>query len=568
MFNKRIVLAFAAFAVIFLTLLASYFYTISAHKNVKPDEISMLQTQQSLGFVGVDANPNSQYNFLPDAHLSFKWMNTEAVPLEQQWLVIIKSKKNTLIRIETWAGSQEDPQHVNVLEDLGDGKYDHKIKQLCADLAPVQHQVLLTLDPEMEVPVKDFPWQYQSPKVYIQAFRHFYKVVKSVNPNLSVIWSSAGYPGADEYWPGQDAADALSISVHSYSESKTTAYPASDNLQTAIRRKMFRMRMMNKPQIILLSQATPKSAASKEDFEKAKTIYLKEAESLGTAAIQNTDKLSALVNDHKLLIGAYDPKKLLINEKQLTTEHFFADWGSVEDGSLKRLINEANRRKHNIIVTMEPWRGIKWPTDPKVLEKINDGFYDPIIRKTANVISSAKYSLFLRFAQEMEIPITRYAWQSQDPVSYIKAYRHFMSFFRNQKNLKMIWGPAGDRGSLEWYPGDQWVDYISIAIYGLPDVNITDPRKQESFSTIFNRKSYRMRLVTKPLFIAEFGVKGPANFQKAWLLDAAATIKNNKNIVGISYFNLADNPKVWGKMPPPNWGISKSTFQAFSSKLD
>ena len=53
----------------------------------------------------------------------------------------------------------------------------------------------------------------------------------------------------------------------------------------------------------------------------------------------------------------------------------------------------------------------------------------------------------------MEVPAGKYAWQ-QYPDIYIKAYRHFMEQFAGLPNIFRVWGPAGDRGSLEWYSGD------------------------------------------------------------------------------------------------------------------
>jgi beta-mannanase len=138
----------------------------------------------------------------------------------------------------------------------------------------------------------------------------------------------------------------------------------------------------------------------------------------------------------------------------------------------------------------------------------------------------------------MEIPIHRYTWQSQDPVVYINAYRYFMLFNKNQPtNICKVWGPAGDRGSIDWWPGNDVVDFISIAIYGLPDKNITDYNKQELFSDIFSRKFYRMRFAGKPIFITEFGVKGPKEYQNKWMKNAAETLKNNKNVFGVISIN-------------------------------
>ena len=104
------------------------------------------------------------------------------------------------------------------------------------------------------------------------------------------------------------------------------------------------------------------------------------------------------------------------------------------------------------------------------------------------------------------------------------------------------------------------VDFISIAIYGLPDKNITDPEKQESFNTIFKRKNWRMRFIDKPIFITEFGVKGPEDYQTEWLIKAAKVIGENPQIVGINYFNMTDTPKAWGEIKPPDWSITKKNI--------
>jgi beta-mannanase len=134
-------------------------------------------------------------------------------------------------------------------------------------------------------------------------------------------------------------------------------------------------------------------------------------------------------------------------------------------------------------------------------------------------------------------------------------------------NIIKVWGPAGDRGSVEWYPGDDVVDVISMAIYGLPDKNITDPEKQESFATIFKRKLRRMRFINKPIFITEFGVKGPETYQTQWLLNSAGVIRENTRIIGINYFNMTDTPKAWGDIKPPDWSISKKSFHQFLEVL-
>ncbi|MBV6653634.1 MAG: hypothetical protein KI786_07760 [Mameliella sp.] len=118
---------------------------------------------------------------------------------------------------------------------------------------------------------------------------------------------------------------------------------------------------------------------------------------------------------------------------------------------------------------------------------------------------------------------------------------------------------------MEFYPGDDAVDFVSVAIYGLPDKHITDHKKQERFSQIFDRKQHRVALSGKPLFITEFGVKGPEDFQAYWIKEAADVLASAHNeIYGACYFNLYDNPNVWGEgMPAPDWSVEPETFRDF-----
>lgn len=509
---------------------------------------------------------------IPGANLLIKWRDPNKEFLKLSLKDSVSRYTHLMITIETWDTGRFGIKGTSgPLENMIGGDYDEKIRIFCRSLLDIQDNVYLSFNPEMEVPVKNFPWQYQSPILYIDAFRHFSKVVKEICPMVKVIWGTAGYPGADEYYPGDDSVDGIHIILNSKSESQTNAYPRSSSMASVIKGKILRMRFMNKP--LIIAGASPNKFSKSDSMSLDTAIKSIEENKYILYAGELLRNQSVNKTDHAVgkapLIGVYDPKGLLINEHNISIEHLFIDWSNVEDGSLERQIDQINRRSHNALLTIEPWRGIKWKTDANVLNRMTLGKYDEVIGKIYKAVSKAKGTVYLRFAHEMEIPIHRYSWQSQDPVDYIKAYRYFMTFEKNilSSNIKRIWGPAGDRGSLEWWPGNDVVDYISFAVYGLPDKNITDPSAQESFEQIFNRKSYRMRLVDKPFFITEFGVKGSNKFQNKWLIEAAKKIKKHSSVYGISYFNFVDNPKVWGKVAAPNWAISKSSFLNFAEEL-
>ena len=467
----------------------------------------------------------------------------------------------TLITVQMAVSPGQD----NVLDEILGGRFDESIKTFCEAITQRKSEIYLRWNPEMEVPVRLYSWQYQSPILYIDAFRYFANRCKTVSPEIRLVWGTAGYPGADEYWPGEEEVDLISITLDGKSEQLATAYPRIANPVMAIKRKIHRMRFMDKPLLILASRKDNDDPSLSKTIEEAIAEIKKEEHTMYANLTKKPPVLNAVTKEtSKPEIGVYDPKQFLVKAKSVQAEHLFIDLGNIQDGSFAKEFKAVVARNHDVIITMEPWKDRKMRKDTNVLLNTITGVYDDEFKAVYQVISATTQTVYLRFAHEMEIPIRRYAWQSQDPVLYSKAFRYFMNFDgKRAKNIRRVWGPAGDRGSLEWWPGDDVVDYISVAIYGLPDKNITDPALQESFQTIYSRKQYRMRLVNKPIFVTEFGVKGPEDFQKKWLEEAATVLNAHPEVVGVCYFNLADNPKVWGKIPAPDWSISKSTFDHF-----
>ena len=334
-----------------------------------------------------------------------------------------------------------------------------------------------------------------------------------------------------------------------------------------LKHKIHRLRFIDKP-VLIIADDIEKTLLKDSWLTEQKSYFNKYGNTIYSKN-NYTDSAHIKPARSTLKIGVFDPNKKLVNQRNINTEHIFTDWGEVERGDFERKFSDVINRHHEVIVTMEPWRSNNKKPDTAVLKSILKGDYDKQIKKLFGIISSTNTIVYLRWMHEMEIPIHRYAWQSQDPVTYINAFRYFMQFDGGPgRNVKKVWGPAGDRGSVDFWPGSDVVDFISIAIYGLPDKNITDPEKQEAFSTIFSRKYFRMRFLDKPLFITEFGVKGSERFQNKWLADAAKTINANPHIFGICYFNLYDNPKAWGNIKAPDWSITPQSMTTFCSLLD
>jgi beta-mannanase len=497
-------------------------------------------------------------------HYFIKWFDSYEAELPLNFKSAIADTNDVLLTIEMWSKSDD-----NILIALSKGDYDKKIIKICSVLSQSNKNIYLRWNPEMEAPVHSFLWQWQSPELYIQAFRHFASLCKKNAPHAKIVWGPAGFPGDLEYWPNADVVDFASVTLESQSEHLSYKYPKGDSMPEIIKLKLHRLRFIDKP-IFILGSPQVKKETFKEQWIETAAKEIKKDEGIIYGVINSSRQVDSIKNENtkKIILGVYDPNLPLAKQKEVKVEHLFADWNTVHDGQFMKLLSGVISRKHDVIMTMEPWKEKKRERDPEILKNIIEGKYDDRIRELYKIISSTKQTVYLRFAHEMEIPIERYAWQSKDPVMYIKAFRYVVNFNKEKpKNVRFVWGPAGDRASLEFWPGNDVVDYISVAIYGLPDKNITDHKKQESFHDIFHRKFYRMRFLNKPIFITEFGVKGPEEYQKIWLDDAAVTINKYPEIMGVCYFNLYDTPEAWGDIQAPNWSISENTFNHFTKTL-
>ena len=531
------------------------FSPFSKSGSYSTDVLNAAFAEQPVGYINrVDslgvATPDLQ-------HISIQLYPNTADTALAAVLKNLKADKDLLLTVVTG--------QMGALRMVTDGEFDDALRSLC-NLLPEKKRIYLRWDPDMEVPVQIYSWQYQSPADYIEAFRHLAEICRNAKPRLQIIWSPAGYPGAEEYWPGEDVVDAVGISVNGRSELSATAYPPDPDRRTALRRKLIRTRFMNKPVWVFASGSDSLVNVLQTDLREAVKGIRPDSgflfQQYGTK-----ERIERAVSAIPLL-GVYDPRQVLTGSKAVHVEHLFVDLGNIQTGGFAKDFEAVVRRGHEAIVTVEPWRDGKARKDSSVLRNTVLGVYDEEFQSLFNTIAKTDIPVYVRFAHEMEIPIHRYSWQSQDPALYIKAFRHFMDLGKGIKNVKKVWGPAGDRGSMEWYPGGDVVDVVSIAIYGLPDKDITDPTKQEPFEAIFNRKMWRVRLASKPIFITEFGVKGPEDYQSEWLEKAAEVLAAHKEVTGVCYFNLADNPKVWGDIPAPDWGISLSTFNRFVEALE
>ncbi|MGC9319697.1 MAG: glycoside hydrolase family 26 protein, partial [Armatimonadota bacterium] len=129
---------------------------------------------------------------------------------------------------------------------------------------------------------------------------------------------------------------------------------------------------------------------------------------------------------------------------------------------------------------------------------------DDYLRGWAEAAARTEGPIFLRYASEMNG-----TWQaySGDPQQYIHKWRLVASVFRElAPNVILVWCPfATPQATIEqYYPGDQWVDWVGVNIYSVHhyDGDITKPANddpRELLQYVYDRYADR-----KPIAICEY----------------------------------------------------------------
>lgn len=556
-----------------LILGLSIFFIYKLLQFKKSHESDKIRQTPFQNILAVYYNKTQHIEYFKDSvlHYTITWHNNKTASLPKKKLDELFAQELPLyLNLEIWPRELIKALDKKTEELIVAGEYDTKLVSFFKILATAKKIVYVSYNPEMEVPIYKYPWQSQSCNGYILSFRHIATIAKKIAPNLKIVWAPAGYPGTEQYWPGNEYVDFSAVNLTSLPEIVNDPYPAYKTTIEMISRKIFRMRFIETPVLLLATQSINKNSVDQQLFTAIETKIKADSAIYHSPVIPLVTDVAVMkpARTANLKIGVYDPKLLLTNQPLVTVEHIFTDLRSVENGFFKKEIEEVINRHHDMIVTIEPWKTLTLERDSNILQNTLDGYYDNTLKKLYQLISNIPQTVYLRWGHEMEIPVDRYPWQKQDPVTYIKAFRYVANFDKNRApNIKIVWGPTGDRGCVEYWPGDDVVDYVSIAIYGLPDKNINDHTKQHSFSSIFSTKLQRIRFARKPIFITEFGVKGPQDYKKKWLEDAANTINKNPEIIGINYFSFSDTPKAWGNAETPDWSITPNTFKSFTVLL-
>lgn len=181
------------------------------------------------------------------------------------------------------------------------------------------------------------------------------------------------------------------------------------------------------------------------------------------------------------------------------------------------------------------------------LQKIIDGKFDKELKKWAIGAKNYNEPLMVEFGTEMNgdwFPWSG-AHNGKDPEKFKDAYIHIINIFKNEgaDNITYVFHINYDSSPNEkwntmsaYYPGDEYIDWIGLSIYGAQKSNDEWINITGLFDKAYNEMTGISR--NKPLAVFEFGVV--ENDKKPeWIKTFFDLIKSGKynRIKGISYWH-------------------------------
>jgi len=152
-------------------------------------------------------------------------------------------------------------------------------------------------------------------------------------------------------------------------------------------------------------------------------------------------------------------------------------------------------------------------------DKVNNGSWDEVIRKTAQVMKAFGHEFFMRYCWEMDGD--RKQWEVKGPEKFIAAWRRMHGIFQAEgaTNVIWVWTPnaAGFKDKRKYtndqppapffYPGDEYVDWIASDGYNW-GVSKRDQGDRWRFVVeIFDEFMVFARQHPKPIMIGEYGAQ-------------------------------------------------------------
>lgn len=171
-----------------------------------------------------------------------------------------------------------------------------------------------------------------------------------------------------------------------------------------------------------------------------------------------------------------------------------------------------------------------------VAKNAGKGKYDGVIRQYSAWAKTVKRPIYLRIGYEFDGP-----HNVLEPDEYVVAYRRIVDLMRAEgvDNIAFVWHSYGhetyrDYPLSDWYPGDEYVDWVGISIFGPPYAGADLAPEGDALLDLAKKHQ-------KPVMIAETNpvegiTKDNADVWDQWFVNFFS-LTYSKNIRAISFIN-------------------------------
>ena len=206
------------------------------------------------------------------------------------------------------------------------------------------------------------------------------------------------------------------------------------------------------------------------------------------------------------------------------------------------------------------------------LNSILSGRHDAYLHTVARQVAAFGHDILFRWGHEMNL--TEYSWagscNNRNTQAFIDAYRHIVDIFRAEgaTNVQWVWAPNYQSWPLEpwndyqnYYPGDEYVDWVSVIGYNWGASSPYSGREWDTFTMLFDEilRDMARRYPDKPIMISDYAsVEDDGGDKAQWITDAFTDMTNYQNLRAV----------VWHHYDPPWYNNARFTVSSSNDALD
>ncbi len=187
---------------------------------------------------------------------------------------------------------------------------------------------------------------------------------------------------------------------------------------------------------------------------------------------------------------------------------------------------------------------ISWEPHNIYFARIADGSLDATIIARAKGSKVLGKKFFLDFAAEMN---GDEAWSGNNASLYVSAYRHIHDLFvaAGATNVVWAWCPnvtdasGGNRTTMDYYPGDSYVDWTGVDGYNWGTKNDTTNGGWQTFQHVFQDIYPLLAAKKKPILIGEMASAEAGGDKAKWIDAIIPTLRNRFPLIkGVVWFDI------------------------------